>query len=890
MAAVGDDGERASVSSCAERPREASAGFRDEAFLNFTSMHGIQPIIDRVRELAEHRLEAARVPRLQWFRDVAAMETPAALPLREFPFAVYLITGNAGSGKSTCVQTLNEVLDCVVTGATRIAAQNMYVKLSGAFLSRPINTIFHEFGFRGNHVQAQLGQHPYTLASSPASVEDLQRRDLTYYWEVIADITRRAVATGGGAEDGRNEFRALATLESTMGLGEGTLTRLAAFTHGALPAFTRSNIVVIDEAGLLGRHLLTAVVYCWWMTNALYHTPQYAAGLRPVLVCVGSPTQTASLESTFEHQKQRCSIRQSENVLTYLICNRTLREYVRLPRSWAIFINNKRCVEHEFGNLMKALEYGLPLTEEHMQFVDRFVVPESFITNPANLPGWTRLFSSHKEVSAYMARLHAHLKVAREGEFVVFTLPVLTFVSAKAFDEYRELTHQPTLTVEKWIAANAGRITNYSQSQDQDAGRARLEVHSKQQLVVARNDVTYVLNSQIAVTTRLRKLVFGFSGSFGSFEAVLRDDSFVKTQGEMLVEFAYQFLSRLIFGGLIHFYNFLLRPGLDAGRRARAYERMGALTGELLSLAGAAGAASSAPAAPAGAADADAGDRAAGAPPGAERAFDFKTLGAGAADGEFPEDDLDVVFAGLNEQELDLFYCHYALEQPETTAAVHAQFGLLKRAFLGRYHILRELFGEAFEGAPFSTYVDNVTFRGCEVMTGSMRGGLMSVALQTDSYTLTGFTYARVYAFAEEVRRRHAAAGLAELLEDSPLPYVVLRDQHGFMSVVNTNISEFVESVESRELAMATNADYGISSMLAMTITRSQGLSLDKVAICFAPGNLRLNSAYVAMSRTTSSEFLRMNLNPLRERHERDDVISEHILSALRDPDVLIVY
>lgn len=54
--------------------------------------------------------------------------------------------------------------------------------------------------------------------------------------------------------------------------------------------------------------------------------------------------------------------------------------------------------------------------------------------------------------------------------------------------------------------------------------------------------------------------------------------------------------------------------------------------------------------------------------------------------------------------------------------------------------------------------------------------------------------------------------------------------------------------------------------------------------------NLRINSVYVAMSRTVSSRFLRMNLNPLRERHERDTVISEHILAALRDRDVQIVY
>ncbi|MBC6371142.1 hypothetical protein ERK17_09905, partial [Lactobacillus kullabergensis] len=155
-----------------------------------------------------------------------------------------------------------------------------------------------------------------------------------------------------------------------------------------------------------------------------------------------------------------------------------------------------------------------------------------------------------------------------------------------------------------------------------------------------------------------------------------------------------------------------------------------------------------------------------------ERAFNFKHLGPrdGGPD-DFPDDDLDVIFAGLDEQQLDVFYCHYALEEPETTAAVHAQFGLLKRAFLGRYLILRELFGEVFESAPFSTYVDNVIFRGCELLTGSPRGGLMSVALQTDNYTLMGYTYTRVFAFAEELRRRHATAGVAEFLEESPLPY-----------------------------------------------------------------------------------------------------------------------
>ncbi|RKG57368.1 hypothetical protein D7W79_42715, partial [Corallococcus exercitus] len=34
-------------------------------------------------------------------------------------------------------------------------------------------------------------------------------------------------------------------------------------------------------------------------------------------------------------------------------------------------MSKKRSVEHEFGNLMKVLEYTLPITEEHIQFVER---------------------------------------------------------------------------------------------------------------------------------------------------------------------------------------------------------------------------------------------------------------------------------------------------------------------------------------------------------------------------------------------------------------------------------------------------------------------------------------------------------------------------------------
>nr|WBY51156.1 helicase-primase helicase subunit [Monodontid alphaherpesvirus 2] len=820
-------------------------------------MHGVQPIVSQIRRLSAARVPAARRPSLRWFRGAVEASTPLDIPCVELPFAAYLITGNAGSGKSTCVQTLNEAMECVITGATRVAAQNIYVKLSASYASRHINTIFHEFGFRANHVQAVLGREQYVCAASPPSVAELQLRDIVYYWDVLLDISRRVLQTAPV-----QHLADLQELERRLGLPPGRLASLGFCTHASLPAFVRSNVIVIDEAGLLGRHVLTAVVYAWWLLNCAYQSPQYAAGARPVVVCIGSPTQTDSLESTFEHRQLRCRVRASENILTYLITNRTLRQYADVPRNWTIFINNKRCQEYEFGELLKALEYGLPLTEEHRRLVDEFVVPESFINSPANLQGWTRLYSSHKEVSAYMSKLHAHLKVTEAGrEFVVFTLPVYTMVGIRTFEEYCELTDRRGLSLTTWLTANAGRITNYSQSRDQDTGVLRCEVFSKQDTVLAQADVTHVLNSQVAVTTRLKKLVFGFSGTFAAFARVLNDDTFVKTQGEAAVEYAYRFLSTLMFGGMIEFYNFLRAPGLPPGAVSEAYPRLAEVTRACLAESGLGGPDSGPPDPPVPPADPD----------------------------ETARDD-DLVFAALHEGAVDLLYCDYDLARPESTPEVHAQFLMLKDLFARRYDVCRRLFGERFTSSGFSAYVDSVTFKGCEVFVGGLRGGLLAMAMQTDSYTLMGYTHAPVLPFAEDIGRRQLADGVRELLGLLKVPRIVLRDQHGFVSVVNTNISEFVECVEDRDLNMAVNLDYGISSKLAMTIARSQGLSLEKVAICFPSTNLRLNSVYVAMSRTVSSRFLRMNLNPLREKHERDNVIGGHILAALRDPNVHIVY
>lgn len=845
--------------------------FPRSVYLNFTAMHGIQHVVGRISSLAEESVTPTERPPLSWFETVAHADSPDEVPPRELPFRVYLITGNAGSGKSTCIQTLTEMLNCVTTGSTRVAALNVFTKLSSAYTSPAIQTIFHDFGFKGSHVQAVLGKHKYPKQPDPKSLVDTQMADLYYYWDVLKDIANKAV------EDGLPEtMMALLSLERKSGK---PFTDLAPFLSASAPALIRSNVILIDESGVLGKHILTAVVFSWWLHNALWQTRRYAEGKVPVIVCIGSPTQTDAMESVFEHSTLRHLVSNKTNILSHLIRSNEMMERLDLNRNWTIFINNKRCTEQDFGNVLKAFEFGLPMNEGHARFLDQFVVSESYIKDPSKLPGWTRLFASHDDVKVYMSRLHANLRAQRSDKFKVFVLPIYTVVSLAAFDKYKELTGQATLPLDKWLTANSSRLGNYSQSRDLDVTTPRFEYctdNGGNKFALITTDASHVLNSQISVTKRVKKLVFGFEGSFADFAAVLSEDTFFKKYGEDRVEYAYRFIATLLFSGMIAFYNFLHTEGLPQDKVDVAYSRLHAVTTNMLTVVheqlggGAAGAAQTG--------NSDRGPRNADA-------FTF--------DEEVQEDctdaELDDLFGAMADISMDTFYLNYEkLPADAQGQEIFFHFDMLKRLFSERYDVLSGLFGKTFTSAPFRTFVGQTVFNGSNVSVSSFSGGILSFTSQTDAYTLRGITRASLHSFAEEMYRGRDWA--APILQELDLPRVVVTDPMGFVSVINHNLSTFVDNVAGEELSMAATIDHGISSNLAMTITRSQGLGLDRVAICFSTGQLKLNTAYVAMSRVTSCRYLRMNVNPLRTHYEDTRRVSTHILSALRCKDVKLVY
>ena len=77
-----------------------------------------------------------------------------------------------------------------------------------------------------------------------------------------------------------------------------------------------------------------------------------------------------------------------------------------------------------------------------------------------------------------------------------------------------------------------------------------------------------------------------------------------------------------------------------------------------------------------------------------------------------------------------------------------------------------------------------------------------------------------------------------------------------------------------------------------MTVTKSQGLSIQRVALDFGndPKNLKLSSIYVGMSRVVDPNNLIMNLNPLRLNYENDNIIASHIVKALKNKDTMLIF
>nr|QRE02525.1 Helicase subunit of helicase-primase complex [Otarine gammaherpesvirus 4] len=811
----------AAATTSADNPDDddaRTAVLGDAFVLHMTSDSKVRRIVHDVATLASRTVEDP--PEMDWFDEQFDPDDGDG-PL--LPFSVYLITGTAGAGKSTSIAALHQNINCLVTGATTVAAQNLSRGLR-AFCP----TVFNAFGFKSRHITIPL--RTTMRRSAPQNdVRVIQYRELSRYWPIVRDISQDFT---------RKKQRGLYSTLSDCAFN--TLSRM-----GSAQLWT-TNVIIIDEAGTLSSYILTAVVFFYWFFNAWLQTPLYRRGAIPCIVCVGSPTQTDAYQSLFDHGRQRHRISECDNVLSFVLGTQAVSNYVNIGRNWALFINSKRCVDREFGHLLKTLEYGLEITDDIMRYVNRFVVPTAKILNPLEYPGWTRLFLSHAEVKNYLACLHVALGSTNGDYGQLFTCPVVCEVFVPALEEYKERVNLPGLTALEWLTKNLHRLSNYSQFVDQDmvvssteAGEASVKVTYV---------TTFVKNSYISLNGKTKKCLCGFMGSVRRFKDILDSDAFLDSHGHDDPEYVYAFLNTLMYNGLYNFHRY----GMEAGNR------------ELLNILACI--------------------------PIPNVLITSKPQAANTV--ALTRRDFDA--------SIDMFY-HVASPPPAPGSVplsdIVATYSALKTYFVARYTAAIGSLGPQFDTRPFHTFTVNLSVRdGTEFSTEANTAriyGLLDYASTVESYRLKGYTFAPVY-FGRPAPHSALSFDLR-----SKMPTIMVQDVEGFVACLENNINKMTETLDDGTLLHLCSAgDYGISSRLAMTIVKAQGLSLSKVAVSF--GNhrrIKRSHVYVAISRAVDPESLVIDRNPLCERGSStgdagavNTSATKHIVGALHNPDTLLVY
>ncbi|AEV80458.1 helicase-primase helicase subunit [Cercopithecine betaherpesvirus 5] len=853
--------------------------YEDALILNLSSAAKIERIVDKVKSLSSMRFEPEDFS-YQWFKSMSRVERSADQELRVpctdqwpfFPFRVLLVTGTAGAGKTSSIQVLAANLNCVITGTTVIAAQNLSAILNRT-RSAQVKTIYRVFGFNSKHVPLAEGgtetlkQYRICEPRDENTIQRVQVNDLLAYWPVIADIMEKYL----------NMLERKASLEDASEMCE-------------------SNIIVIDECGLLLKHMLQVVVFFYYFYNAVCDTRLYRERLMPCIICVGSPTQTEALESRYDHTTQNKNIRKGIDVLSALIQNKVLMEYCEIADNWVMFINNKRCTDLDFSDLLKYMEFGIPLTEEHITYVDRFVKPPSSIRNPSYASDMTRLFLSHVEVQAYFKRLHEQIRQSERHR--LFDLPVYCVVNNRAYQELCELSDplsgspQP---VDIWFRQNLTRIINYSQFVDHNLSNEILKEPLRSEdsdealetLLTLR--ITYIQGSSVGVNSKVRACVVGYHGTFERFVEILQKDTFIERTPCEQAGYAYSLVSGLLFSAMYLFYSSpytdedLLRElarielpeiaslCVDDNHKGVVNDEEGGGSSSLSS-----------------------GLPTRVAVTGNEEGDDAMILGIDEDTYDIPcmaEEVSDSDMLAQTSLYDDPFFLKYvkppsiSLLSFEETVQIYTTF---REIFLKRYQVMQRATNGRFAALPMITYNRrNVVVKSnCQIasQTGSFVGMLSHVS-PAQTYTLEGYTTDNILSLpgGHRIHQEVAQRGLSRL---------VLKDALGFLFVLDVNVSRFVESTQGKSLHVCTTVDYGITSRTAMTIAKSQGLSLEKVAVDFGdhPKNLKMSHIYVAMSRVTDPEYLVMNVNPLRLPYEKNTTITPYICRALKDRRTTLIF
>ena len=373
-----------------------------------------------------------------------------------FPYRVLVATGPAGSGKThsfvtNVIPTLGDVL---VTASTNAAAGIICSKLKE-----------HDVP------QSQSG---HTIHRTVANGKVFPQTDVHFPKEFAADFRcdqwRKLAMDQQALEDSLTNLETMITAVNDKKInkisGNETVARDYADMYPArLPRLTTAKYIVIDESSMVPAPLANRLVVAWYFIRCLLGLDITKP---PVLILIGSPTQTAAHADVIERRGgprgdyvKRTKVVPS--VIDDVFCNPVVADFMQIQKFSVRFVNIKRCGDPTYNDYMYRMEHGQSL-RRFSSYFDRFVVPEVHITDPSLKfnADYTRIFLSHAAVADYTRNYFSKDPESR------IRIPIYCVVSKN--DAERCLGHhaQPTLTAGcgDYLKREAKNLSNFSQFAD----------------------------------------------------------------------------------------------------------------------------------------------------------------------------------------------------------------------------------------------------------------------------------------------------------------------------------------------------------------------------------------------------------------------------------------
>ena len=246
--------------------------------------------------------------------------------------------------------------------------------------------------------------------------------------------------------------------------------------ESSIPQIAFADAIVLDEAGQTCGYSLCSLAFCVWLIRTYM---QINLDKTPVMILVGSMSQSQATKKIEDSSGTHKTVA-AESMLDYIFKYKVVSDFVGIhePDRVLIFTQNKRCQLKFLLPILKGLDLGKNV-RSYAHLLDSIIVPHDVIANPGcekkdkraiegpmvtedntinvDLSAHIRIALSHRECAEYIAACMKELPCIDVPVYVVVLINEIRHMSDSAdLDEY----------IHKWLNDQHNDIGCYSQFKD----------------------------------------------------------------------------------------------------------------------------------------------------------------------------------------------------------------------------------------------------------------------------------------------------------------------------------------------------------------------------------------------------------------------------------------